>query len=1129
MRKIITFFIKYPLWERMIVVVLLTFGFISLINTKTSFFPEREPRIINIQLVYPGASPQEIEEGGVLKIEDKLIGVDGVERFTSVSRENSATITVEVFKGYDVEEVLQDVKNAVNSINSFPTDMEKPLIFKTSFFDFGISFAISGDVDLKTLKKYARIAEDDLRASDGVSQIEITGYPEEEIAVSLKEETLRKYNISFTQVANAIRNANFDLSSGTIRTNDEEIAIKFRSKEYYADGLKDIVVKADRQGGLIRLEDIATVEDAWEETPKRSYLNGKNAVVITVSKTLEEDILEVNSIVKSYLKEFESRYDFLEVEVIRDSTKSLRQRIDLLTKNGAIGFILVLLSLTFFINIRLAFWVALSIPISFAGMFILANAFGLTINVISLFGMILVIGILVDDGIIIGENIYQKAEAGLTPFRAAIEGTMQVLPSVFAAIITTVTAFIPFFFLDGNQGDNMKDMAFVVIVTIVFSLLEGAFILPVHLAHSKALNVSKTKSKPIRAKLEKGLNKMRDRVYAPSLRYALRNKFLVFASLAAIVFITIGAFKGGVITSTFFPFLDRDYIDINLVMKPGTPAHETKAVLDRIEKAAWEVNEEYKAQREDGSDLILSVRKDVASSFTGSEGSHAGSIRCILLDGEERNMQSYILTNAIREKVGPVFGAEQLTYGGSMRFGKPISISLVGSELAELKEVKSKLEAAMNEMPELMDVADNDMVGLREIDFKLKEKAFSLGLSKGEISRQIRQGFYGEEVQRLQRGRDEVKIWVRYDLKDRSSVAKLEDMRIKAQDGNEYQLDQLVNYKIQRKSAVINHLDGKRVIRVDANLKDEEQEVPPVLNKIMNKHLQPLLSQYPSVRVVDDGQKREINKTATSSQRLVPLALIGMFIIIILSFRSVPQAIIVIILIPLGFIGAVWGHYFYGLAFHKMPINIMSYYGLIALMGIIVNDSIVFINTINQNLRDGLSFWESVVNAGTSRLRPILLTTITTFFGLAPLMMEKSFQAQFLIPMAISVSFGLLFATFLILILLPVIMLSLNRVRLYFWWRDAVILKMKEKSFFNAFLAAFLFLISDLLLLTGIPLLIIIFFTSYENYFLFFIRLIHKITKSEFDEDEIMKQRPDENEVEPAFQEKKRLEKFTID
>lgn len=1032
MTNLIKHFIKYPAWPKAIKTALLIFGLAAIFSLRSSFFPEKESNIIQIQAVYPGAAPEEIEKGIVKRIEENLKGVQGLERFTSKSKENNASITVEVFEDYDIDEVLRDVKNAVDRINSFPKGMEPPVVFKQPGMEFAVSFTLTGDVDLKTLKLKAREAENELRSIEGISQVSFEGFPAEEIVVNFREKDLEAYGLTFDQIANRIRQENIELSAGEIKTDEEEILIKIRQKGYYAKDLRDIPIKADRNGRIVRLSEVADVKNAWAENPKKTYLKGRRAAIVNVNKIVGENIIEITEKTKEYIGEFNEKNDKVEAKILRDATVNLRERLNLLVKNGTIGAILVIASLALFLNLRLAFWVALSLPISFLGMFLMLYLTGLTINVFSLFGCIIVIGILVDDGIVVGEQIYQSHEEGLKPFSAAYSGVMNVIGSVFFAILTTIVAFTPFFFLTGRQGSFMFDVAFVVTVTIFFSLFEAAFILPSHLAHSKALRKDKKKSS-IREKLNKILLYPRDKWYSKSLKFFCKNWILVLAFAFLLTVSTIGAFRGGIIGATFFPFLDFDSFDISLIMPAGTRESETYDILKRIEKATWEVNKELSAKRDDGKQVIEKVTVNLAQGPVGLFGSaekgkgNIGTVKVIMLSGEERNMGSYVVKNAIREKVGPVYEAERLTYGEGSRFGKPVSFPLISPDIEELEAAKTELKRGLKSMPELTGVTDDAPLGPREIDIKLKKKAYMLGLSSLEIARQIRQGFFGEEIQRLQRGEDEIKVWSRYAPEDRRSVEKWENMNIRVRDGREIPLGELVDYEIKRSISVINHLNGDRVITVEAVLKNERAEAPPILNRAKEKLLKPILRKYPNVKTAESGQQREIMKTARSSQIAMPVAFVIMFFLISLSFRSISQAFVVIALVPLGLIGAAWGHFVQGI-----PVSIMSAYGIIALIGIIVNNSIVFINTANGFMKKGRKFEDAVFKAGINRFRPILLTTVTTVLGLLPLLAETSLQAQFLIPMAVSVSYGLLFGAVLTLIFLPVFMFLLNRIKLNF-------------------------------------------------------------------------------------------------
>ncbi|MCB9275640.1 MAG: efflux RND transporter permease subunit [Lewinellaceae bacterium] len=1021
MRAFINYFIKFPIAANLIMFGVLIMGVVGMFNMKSTFFPEVESRIIQIQVVYPGASPEEVEEGIIKKIEENLKGVTGVERYTSVSKENSGTVTVEVFKGYKPGLVLQDVKNAVDQISSFPVGMEPPIVFNQENLGFAISYAISGDVNLKTLKEYGRKVEDGLLGIDGISKVSLSGFPEEEIEIAFREQDLRAYGLTFQQATQAVRNANIELTGGTIKGADEELLVRARNKAYHAEGLRDIVVKTTADGGVVRLHQIAAITDKWADNPSRSYLNGHPSVVVTVQNTLEEDMISITNKVQAYMEEFNATNDAVQATMIRDGSVILRQRIGLLTENGILGFVIVVLLLAMFLNWRLAFWVAISIPISFAGMFIMANALGITINVISLFGMILVIGILVDDGIVIGENIYQYYERGEPRLKAALDGTMQVLPAVFSAIITTVLAFAAFLFIDGRMGDFFSEMAIVVIFSLTFSLIEGAIILPTHVAHSKALSPDRQPNRLQRA-FDKMMYWMRDRTYAPVLRFAMHNKFLSFAIITAVLVLTFGAIGGGIIRTTFFPVIERDDIQITLQMPAGTREHITMDWLSHIEEAAWRANEQLSEHYFKGEkQAIQRVEKNLGPS------TYAGSLSVNLLDGESRDSLSLReVINAIRLEVGDIPMAEVVSYGAQTAFGKPISISLVGENYNELKQATEQAKSEMAALSELADVVDNNQEGLREVNITLKEKGRYLGLNLQEVVGQVRSGFFGSEVQRLQRGRDEVRVWVRYDESDRSGLAKLQDMRVRFQDGREFPLSEIANLEVKRGVININHIDGKREIKVEADVANDDVSVSDMTATLKSEILPRVLANYPSVSPLFEGQNREQEKSAKSMQAVGIVMLALMFFVIALTFRSIGQTVAVFLLMPFGMIGVGWGHWLMGL-----PISLFSFLGIIALIGILVNDALVFVTTYNRLIEDGMSQMDAIYEAGVSRFRPIVLTSVTTFAGLAPLLLERSLQAQFLIPMAIAISFGLMATTAVILILLPVFLIAVNRVKAY--------------------------------------------------------------------------------------------------
>ncbi len=1020
---------------------LLVVGVMSLLRMKSTFFPEYPSRNISIQLVYPGASPEEMEEGVVNKIEENLKGVTGIERYTSVSKENSATVSVEVLRNYDTDLILQDVKNAVDQISSFPVGMEPPVVYKREQLGRAITFALAGEgVSLQALKDMSRQVEDDLLAMDGISKVELSGFPDEEIEIAFREDKLRAYGLTFQQASEAVRRTNVDITGGTIKGDDEELLLRARNKAYYADGLRDIVVTTTPAGGVVRLNQVADIRNRFADQPNRAFLDGAPSVSINVQNTLEEDMLSITDKVKEYIETWNETHPLVKATVVNDASITLRQRMDTLKTNGLQGFIIVLLLLAVFLHWRLAFWVALSIPISFAGMFILASAMGITLNVISLFGMILVIGILVDDGIVIGENIYSLHEKGVHRTEAAIRGTVDVLPAVFAAILTTVIAFSSFLFIDGQLGDFFSQMALVVIFSLTFSLVEGAVILPTHVSHSKALDKN-VKPNWVQHQFDRLMNLLRDRMYAPLLEATVKYKLLTVAACFAVLILSFAAVAGGFVKTTFFPNIERDDISVNLQMPAGTPEEVTREVLERIAAAAERVNASI-------NDSVFNNEQEIIERVEIKVGptTYQGSATVSLLPGEARGeVRLRDVANAIRSETGAVDEAEVLTFGGQSVFGKPVSVSLVGSNIEVLEEATRAVKAELQGMSELADVVDNDQEGLREINIKLKDKARYLGIDLQDILGQVRAGFFGSEAQRLQRGEDEVRVWLRYAESDRKSVADLSRMRIRLGNGQEYPVSELAELIPERGVIAINHVNGQREVKVEADVSDNSVSVSDVTATINEEILPRVLADFPGVSTVADGQVREQQKTAQSSALVFPVVLFLMFFVIAVTFRSIMQTVVLFVLLPFGMIGVIFGHWLM-----DAPISLFSGLGVIALVGVIVNDGLVFIATYNDNLRSGMSMMDSLHDAGHSRFRPIILTSVTTFAGLAPLLFEKSLQAQFLIPMAISVAFGLLAATVILLIMLPSLLVMLNRGRYYlrlFWYDEKIRFREVEPAY----------------------------------------------------------------------------------
>ncbi|MBK8969700.1 MAG: efflux RND transporter permease subunit [Lewinellaceae bacterium] len=1023
MKKVIAYFIKFPVAVNVALIAIFLFGIIGLSRMNSSFFPLFPTNTITISIAYPGASPEEIEEGIVLKIEDNLKGIIGIDRVTSASSENAAVITVETFEEYDINDMIQEVKNAVDRVPSFPVDMEPPIIAKRENLNEVVSLALSGDnVPLRTLKQIAYQVEDDIRGLEGISQVQITGFPGEEIEIAVRENDLRALDMTFAEVAQAVARANILTTGGNIKTSEEDYLIRANNRAYFGDELDHIVVRAQPDGRVIRLKDVAAVRDTWSENPDRMYYNGNPAIQIRVQTTNQEEYLGASDKMREYINKFNAQRENVQLNVTADRSISLRERTRILTENGMLGILLVLILLSVFLKPSLALWVAMGLPVSFLGMFILAPAL-ITINVMSLFGMIVVIGILVDDGIVIGENIYAHYEKGKSATKAAVDGTLEVMPAVISAILTTVVAFSSFFFLEGRFGDFYYEVAVVVIVTLLFSLLEALVILPAHISHSRAMNKNK-QGFLINRWADKFMYWIRDRLYAPALKFALANRLFALSIPLALLILTIGAVGGGVIGLSIFPAIASDRVSISLNMPEGTSEVITDSIARRIEAAAWVVNEQFSEKQEGDLPVIENIVRRIGP------GTSRATLEINLLPGEQRSATSDEIANAIEAETGPVYGVENLVYGAGRNFGgQPISVSLTGNNIDQLKGAKTALKEALKENPRLKDITDNDPIGIKEIDVRLKDNAYLLGLTLNDVMAQVRAGFFGQSVQRFQRGRDEIRVWVRYDRAGRNSIKNLDDMWIVTPSRARVPLSEIATYSIARGDVTINHLNGRREIKVEADIKESGDDSAEILADLQNNIMPEILARYPTVSPLYEGQNREATKISRSFKSVLPVVFFLMYAIIAFTFRSYSQPLLLFLMIPFSLVGVAWGHWLHGYS-----MSMLSVLGVIALIGILVNDGLVLVSKFNGYLKEGLPFEEALYEAGRSRFRAIFLTTVTTVAGLGPLTFETARTAQFLIPMAITIAYGIAYATLLTLFLLPIMLYISNSLKLGRIW-----------------------------------------------------------------------------------------------
>jgi len=824
MKKILSAFVKYPFYGKIVILILLLVGGLSLMNMKKATFPLTESRVIAITVSYPGASPKQMEEGVTSLIEEGIRGIPGIKEFSSQSRENVAMVTVTGRTGYDVDELLTDIKNSVDGISNFPASAERPIVAKNRNMDMAafLSISMEGN-DLIKLNEAANRIEDDFLATGFISQISIFGLPSKmEISVEIDETQLRRYGMTFSEIQNAISSNNQDVQGGTIRNPREEVIVLSRMRSSDPEDIEKIVIRAGQNGQVITVGDVADVKLQFEEAPNESYVEGRRNVTIFVQKLRTEDLQQISDFIHTYIEKYNAKYDDREIVVLMDFLRLINNQLNILVSNGLLGVFLVILMLSLLLNWRLSLWVAWGIPAAFLGMFIIANLAGLTLNMISLFGMILIIGILVDDGIVIGENIFTHHEMGKSPRWAAIDGTLEVLPAVITSLATTMIAFLPLFLIEGNL-EMMYEMAFVVVFALLFSLFEGIFVLPGHLSHG-ALKPIRPKSfyGRIRGTAERIIIWLRDKVYLPAVQWTLKFRSITLGVVISLIVITVGLFAGGIIPFTFFPNPPTSMFTIDLAMKPGTNKEITKEKLFWLEDVVWKVNEEIMAENpKDSMSYVTTTQVNIGSAFDGVEsGNSAGGIRVFLDENiSETQITDRYLQRRIAQKAGPMQDAYKFAVGASNRFGAPVSISLMGYDLEEMEAAKEELKEELGKMPALYNILDNSQLGSQEIRIELKQEAYTLGLTQNSLMSQVRSGYYGALSQRMQEGKNEIWVYVRYPLDNRQNVGQLENMMITTAQG-EIPLYQLANLETERSLNKINRYNGRREIRVDAYLKN---------------------------------------------------------------------------------------------------------------------------------------------------------------------------------------------------------------------------------------------------------------------------------------------------------------------
>jgi multidrug efflux pump subunit AcrB len=1018
--NIIAWFAHNSVAANLLMLCLLAGGLVTAFTITKEVQPRIETNYVTVTVPYRGATPSDVEQGVLIKIEEAIQDIEGIEEIVATGREGSGSVRIEVEQDYDVLEVLDEIKTRVDSIATFPAETERPVYQRNTFTREVIWVSVFGDVGERTLKEAARDIRDDIIALPPVSRAELVGTRAYEIAIEVREETLRAYDLTLADVARAIRESSLDLPGGRIETTGGDVLLRTVGQAYVGRDFEDIVVRSNPDGSKVLVRDIADIEDGFVEGSHYSRHNGEPAAAIRVLSVGEQNALAVAEAVKSYIAE--KREDMPEgigLEWWADSSYYLKGRLQMMAENLIAGAILVFLILTLFLRLKLAFWVMVGLLVAFLGALWMLPAVGVTINLVSLFGFLVVLGIVVDDAIVMGESAYTEIRNHGHSVENVVNGVYKVaIPATFG-VLTTIAAFLPILMVSGISGQFFAAIGWVVVLCLFMSLVESKLILPAHLAHMRVRkHKPDTRNRFIRMQraFSDGLYDFVDRFYLPSLRVMLRNRYLSLAAFISALILSLGLILSGLMRIVFFPDFAGDFMQAELEMNEGTPAYVTHDILDDLAEKLEETEEELKSKYGLEQDLVRTT-----FAYSGSDTS--GNIRVELAKQEDNPVDIVELQRAWREAVGQVPGARALRIGdaggGPGGGGPDISFQLVGNDLGQLEAAAAEFESRIKTYEGTYDVRNSFEGGLKELQLEIRPEAEVLGLSQQDLARQVRQAFFGEEVQRIQRGQDDVRVMVRYPREQRTSEGYLESMRIRTPDGAEVPFGAVADVEVGSSPSVIRRYDRERAISVTGRVDKEVAEPGRITAELREEHLPEILAGYPQVDYRISGSTRSQQEVQQELLLGTGLAIFLIYALIAIPLRSYLQPLLIMSVIPFGMVGAVIGHLLLGI-----PISMISFFGIIALAGVVVNDSLILVDFVNRHRRAGESRIDAAIKAARARFRPIILTSATTFLGLAPIVFfEESLQAEVVIPMATSLAFGILFATVITLGLIPILYL----------------------------------------------------------------------------------------------------------
>lgn len=1030
----IGWFARHRVASSLLMFLIVAGGLLTLPRITREVFPDITPDILTIRVAYPGASPDEVESAIVERIEERIDGQVGIRRVTSVANEGSALVTAELFTDADAQRVLEDVKMRIDGITSFPDDAEEPIVERPVIRNQVINVAVSGPVSERLLKDTAEQVRDELAVLPEVTNVDVSGVRGDEIAIELTESALRRYRLSFDQVAEAIRRASIELPGGVLKTEGGEIRIRTFGQAREGAEFEDLPLITLADGTRLLLGDVARVNDGFEERDQRTRFDGEPAALVRVYRVGNQSALEISAAVKRYVEVAQQGMpEGIVLTTWDDNARVLRGRIDTLLDNARSGLLLVLVGLSLFLKPRLAFWVSAGIPVAFLGALWVMPTADATLNVVSLFAFILVLGILVDDSIVVGENIYtRQREEGADPLEAAIEGTREVATPVTFGVLTTVLAFAPLLFVEGAAAVIWRQIPVVVIAALMFSLVKCYFVLPAHLGHvakqplrlPRMLRAFETVPTAVGSGLERAI----ERYCSPLLQRVLHARYTTLAASFAVVLITLGALFGGWVRFQFFPSVESDQVVASFSLPPSAPFETTRLVAERLEQSAAAVRAELEAEpgNEAAVEHVLASAGQRLGRARGrsslESGANEGSVEVALAQAAGRSLSASEFARRWREKTGELPDVSELTFSSDLfSAGDAIDVELRGTDLVALRSVAVQLREALETFPGVRDVRDSYRAAKDEVELRLRPEAESLGLSVADLARQVRQAFFGEEVQRIARDGEDVKVMARYPLESRGALGDVESLRIRTAEGDAVPLSVVADVRLGEGPAVIRRADGARVVNVLADVDISQTSAQEVLTRLQAGVLPRLLRENPGVSYALEGEQREQRESLAGLGRGFVFALLGIFTLLAIPLRSYAQPLVVMATIPLGGVAAIAGHLALGI-----PVSFPSVIGMVALAGIVVNDSLVLVDWANRLRRDGMNVQSALLAAGCSRFRPVFLTSLTTFLGLLPLLLERSVQAQFLIPMAVSVAAGVLMATLISLIVVPAAYLVLD-------------------------------------------------------------------------------------------------------